>query len=161
MKNLTNSRCNVKVLWGHLSVSVEARFEGINSICISYILRKIIPSSNGRWKELLGELGWETLQERRSKHKLIIFYKILNGLTPEYLSALMPPLVSDTNPYNLRNSDNVQSFRARTNIFSNSFFPSTIIQVLTLLLDVVHSLTCQYAFSDMDSKLGLRTRYEV
>ena len=51
MKNLTNSRSNVKVLWGHLSVSVEARFEGINSICISCILRKIIPSSNGRWKE--------------------------------------------------------------------------------------------------------------
>ena len=51
MKNLTNSRSNFKVLWGHLSVSVEARFEGINSIFISYILRKIILSSNGRWKE--------------------------------------------------------------------------------------------------------------
>ena len=68
----------------------------------------------------------ETLQERRSKHKLIIFYKILNGLTPEYLSDLMPPLVSGTNPKNLRNSDNVQSIRARTNIFFNSFFSSTI-----------------------------------
>ena len=77
-------------------------------------------------QKLLGELGWKTLQERRSKHKLIIFYKILNGLTPEYLSDLMPPLVSDINPYNLRNSDNVQSIRARTNIFFNSFFPSTI-----------------------------------
>ena len=47
-EDLTNSRSIVKVLWGHLSVSVEARFEGINSICISYILSKIIPSSNGR-----------------------------------------------------------------------------------------------------------------
>ena len=39
----------------YLSVSVEERFEGINSICISYILRKIIQSSNGRWKERVKE----------------------------------------------------------------------------------------------------------
>ena len=79
-----------------------------------------------QYPKLLAELGWETLQERRSKHKLVIFYKIINGLTPSYLSDLIPPLVSDTNPYNLRNSDNIQPFRTRTNIFFNSFFPSTI-----------------------------------
>ena len=77
-------------------------------------------------QKLLSGLSWETLQERRSKHKLVIFYTIRNGLIPEYLSDLMPPLVSDTNPYNLRNSDNVQSIQARANIFFNSFFPSTI-----------------------------------
>ena len=77
-------------------------------------------------QKLLAELGWETLQERRSKHKLVLFFKIINGLTPSYLSDLLPPLVSDTNPYSLRNSDNIQSIRTRTNIFFNSFFPSTI-----------------------------------
>ena len=51
-------------------------------------------------QKLLAELGWETLQERRSKHKLVIFYKIKNGLAPSYLSDLLPPHVSDTNPYN-------------------------------------------------------------
>ena len=76
-------------------------------------------------QNLLEELGWETIQERRSKHKLVIFYKIINDLTQEYLSNLLPPLVSDTNPYNLRNSDNIQSIRARTNLFFNSFLPST------------------------------------
>lgn len=77
-------------------------------------------------RKLLEELGWETLHERRSKHKLVIFYKILNGLTPHYLSDLLPPLVGNTNPYNLRNSGNIQLFRARTNLFFNSFFPSTV-----------------------------------
>ena len=77
-------------------------------------------------QKLLEELGWETLQERRSKHKLVIFYKIITDLTPEYLSNLLPPLVSDTSPYNLRNPDNIQSVRARTNLFFNSFLPSTI-----------------------------------
>ena len=77
-------------------------------------------------EKLLAELGWETLQERRTKHKLVIFYKIVNGLTPHYLFDLMPPLVGDNNPYSLRNANDIQSIRARTNLFFNSFFPSTI-----------------------------------
>ena len=38
----------------------------------------------------------------------------------------MPPLVQDTTSYNLRNSDNIQNYRAWSNLFLNSFFPSTI-----------------------------------
>ena len=77
-------------------------------------------------QKLLSELGWETLQERRSKHKLVIFYKIINGLTPDYLSDLLPPIVQDNVTYNLRNANNMRSLRARTNLYFNSFFPSTI-----------------------------------
>ena len=39
------------------------------------------------------ETGWETLDARRNKHKLVFFYKMFNGLTPSYLSSLVPPLV--------------------------------------------------------------------
>ena len=42
-------------------------------------------------EKLLSDLGWESLQNRRNKHKLIIFYKIINGLTPNYLLDLVPP----------------------------------------------------------------------
>ena len=77
-------------------------------------------------EKLFVELGWESLQSRRNKHKLILFYKILHGLTPDYLYDLVPPLVQDTTSYNLRNSDNIQNYRARSNLFLNSFFPSTI-----------------------------------
>ena len=79
-----------------------------------------------RIEKLLREFGWETLQKRRIKHKLVIFYKIVNGLTPDYLSDLVPPLVGDSHPYSLRNANDIQSIRARTNLFFNSFFPSTI-----------------------------------
>ena len=58
--------------------------------------------------------------------KLIILYKIINGLTPNYLSDLLPPLVGDNNPYSLRNANDIQTLWARTNLFFNSFFPSTI-----------------------------------
>ena len=76
--------------------------------------------------ELLTDLGWETLQSRRNKHKLVLLYKILHGLAPDYLSELVPPLVQETTTYNLRNSDNVQNYRAHSNLFLNSFFPSSI-----------------------------------
>ena len=77
-------------------------------------------------EKLFVELGWESLQSRRNKHKLILFYKILHGLAPDYLCDLLPPLVQDTTSYNLRNSDNIQNYRARSNLFLSSFLPSTI-----------------------------------
>ena len=76
--------------------------------------------------KLLTDLGWETLQNRRKKHRLIIFFKILHGLAPVYLNGLLPPLVQDTTSYNLRNSNHFQNYRANTNMFLNSFFPATI-----------------------------------
>ena len=77
-------------------------------------------------KNFLQSLDGEIPKERRTKHKLVIFYKIVNGLTPDNLSDLVPPHVGDSNPYILRNANDIHSIRARTNLFSNSFFPSTI-----------------------------------
>jgi hypothetical protein len=46
---------------------------------------------NSSRQKLYHELGWETLENRWNKHKLILFYKILNGLTPAYLYELVQP----------------------------------------------------------------------
>ena len=77
-------------------------------------------------EKLFADLGWESLQKRRNKHKLVIFYKILHGIAPTYLSDIVPPLIQDTTTYNLRNAGNIQNYRVHTNLFSNSFFPSTV-----------------------------------
>ena len=77
-------------------------------------------------EKLLVELGWDTLQSRRNKHKLVTFYKIIHGLSPNYLQNLVPPLVQETNNYNLRNANNIQTFASNTNLFYNSFFPSSV-----------------------------------
>ena len=71
--------------------------------------------------KLLADLGWETLQARRSKHKLVILYKMLNGSAPEYLQTLVPPVVQNTTSHNLRNSNDLRNPRARTNLFYNFF----------------------------------------
>ena len=45
---------------------------------------------------LLQETGWETLASRRKKHKFILFFKMQNGLSPDYLSSLLAPTVGST-----------------------------------------------------------------
>ena len=44
-------------------------------------------------RRLLDVLAWEDLKIRRSMHKLILFFKIINKLTPDYLSDLLPPTI--------------------------------------------------------------------
>ena len=48
------------------------------------------------------------------------------NLTPLYLSALVPPSVSNISRYSLRNSNDLQTIDARTTLYYNSFLPSTV-----------------------------------
>ena len=76
--------------------------------------------------KLLDELGWATLSERRKYFKLLLFFKILNKQVPDYLSSIELPMVSHIAKIDLRNAGNIQSIRARTNMYKFSYFPSTI-----------------------------------
>ena len=74
----------------------------------------------------LSQLCWDTLQSRRNKHKLVTFYKVVHGLTPNYLFDLVPPLVQDNTIYNLRNANDFQLFATNTKRFYHWFFPSSV-----------------------------------
>ena len=63
---------------------------------------------------LYNEIGWETLEKRRMNHKMILFYKRYNNLTPDYFSSLVPSSVNEVSRYNLRNANDVQTINART-----------------------------------------------
>ena len=76
--------------------------------------------------DLYHESGWETLSQRRRKHKLILFYKMVNGLIPNYLNSLVPPTIGDTCSYNLRNTNNLRNIACRTCLYSSSFLPTVI-----------------------------------
>ena len=54
-------------------------------------------------QSLMSDTGWESLTSRRQKHKLVLFYIMINSLAPEYLSSLVSPIVGNLSPYNLRN----------------------------------------------------------
>lgn len=75
---------------------------------------------------LNSEVGWENLSSRRRKHKLTLFYKMLNGITPDYLTQLVPSQVNQASMYNLRNSDNYLTIRTSSQLYYNSFLPSVV-----------------------------------
>ena len=53
---------------------------------------------------LLAELGWQPLRIRRQIHKLILFFKVKNSLTPPYLGSLIPRVTESQ--YRLRSATN-------------------------------------------------------
>ncbi len=53
---------------------------------------------------LLAELGWQPLRIRRQVHKLCLFFKIINNLTPPYLRSLIPRATETQ--YQLRSATN-------------------------------------------------------
>ena len=75
---------------------------------------------------LYEETGWETLETRRKNHKLTLFFKMINGLSPQYLSDLVPATIDSSSNYNLRNSNNIHLVNARTALYYNSFLPSVV-----------------------------------
>ena len=77
--------------------------------------------------KLNDDIRWEILQVRWNRQKLIIFYKMIYGLAPSCLNNLVPPPVQETSRYSLRNAQNVSPVYGNTNIYSNSFLPSVII----------------------------------
>ena len=64
--------------------------------------------------ELYKETGWESLETRRTKHKLSLFYKMNNNISPEYLSTLVPQPVETATRYNLRDASNIRQPLTRT-----------------------------------------------
>ena len=75
---------------------------------------------------LYKEICWESLQKRRNDHKVTLFFKMYYHLAPVYLSSFIPMQINDISRYNLRNSNNIQTIRAKTNQYNISFLPSTI-----------------------------------
>ena len=75
---------------------------------------------------LMQETGWETLSNRRKKHKLFLFYKMQHQMSPDYLSSLVPPTIGSTTNYQLRKSSDLLTLHASSQLYFNSFLPSVI-----------------------------------
>lgn len=113
--------------------------------------------SNSSRSLLYDELGWDTLEVRRKIHKLVLFYKIVYGLVPQYLVELLGQclLRVPQNSYPLRNQDNrtFQIPQAKTTSYMESFLPSTIrlwnelpynIRSLSTLSSFTHAIKNMY-----------------
>ena len=84
----------------------------------------------GAWKgtnrsKLYEELGCESLSDRRRVRHVLLFYKIVNNSTPQYLKNK----ITAQRPVQERNSTPFFKCPVRynsTNRFQNSFFPDAI-----------------------------------
>jgi hypothetical protein len=111
------------VIWGNCLKGDKDELEKIQSEAARIVTgaSKLISLRN-----LYREIGWEPLETRRNNHKLVLFYKMYKGTAPSYLNSLVPPLVGEVSLYSLRNSENVTNIPSRTNLYNESFLPSTI-----------------------------------
>ena len=91
---------------------------------------------SGAWKgtsttKVYEELGWEWLSQRRWYRRMSVFFKIINNLSPKYLTELItypdPPWISvyGREPPNA-NTNTLTPFSSRTSKFQSSFFPSCV-----------------------------------
>ena len=71
------------------------------------------------------ETGWETLEHDKN-HKFTLFFKMINGLSPQYISDLVPATIDSSSNYNFRNSNNIHLVNACTSLYYNSFLPSAV-----------------------------------
>ena len=84
---------------------------------------------SGTWKgtsrtKIYDELGWEPLEHRRIFRRLTQFYKIMNGLTPDYLKIPIPSLHGHLFGY--RKTNVLDTIFCRTDKYQNSFFPDSV-----------------------------------
>ena len=117
---------------GHLATTkLSVQMDKIESVQIQAAY-----AVSGSWKgtsakKVYEELGWEWLSQRRWYRRMSTFYKIVNNLSPKYLTDCItfpnPPWISvyGREPPNVNNNI-LTPFSSRTIKFQSSFFPSCV-----------------------------------
>ena len=96
------------------------------------------------------DTGWETLEARREKQKMIIFFKMMHGLCPGYLNQLVPDSVQNRPQYLLRNADTVSTIHTNSVLYYNSFLPSAV----RTWINLSSLIRCSTALNDFKRKLS-------
>ena len=110
------------IVWDNCSGTLSNMLENLHLEAIIITLGAVRGTSH---ETLYKESGFCTLKERRKRHKLLMFHKMINHQCPGYLSNLVPPLVSTTNPYHRRRPHERVIPAHKTELYANSFIPST------------------------------------
>ncbi len=82
---------------------------------------------NTSYAKLLEELGWDSLEDRRTLARRSLFYKMTHKLAPDYLCDMVPLSVgARVGCYVLRNSGDLTTVRTKKNQLYTSFLPKTV-----------------------------------
>ena len=63
---------------------------------------------------LFTNTGSKTLESRRKKNKLTMFYKVIKGLCPDHLTSPVPVTIGSTSKYPLHKSSDLQTLHTNS-----------------------------------------------
>lgn len=110
------------VVWDNCTETQSNSLEELHLEAIRTIVGAVRGTSH---QKLYEESGFCSLEKRRERHKIIFYYKIINGMCPDYLLSILPGLVADGNPYHRRRLLERNVPRCKTELYKKSFVPST------------------------------------
>ena len=99
------------------------KIESVQRRAARWVLGDYSPSSSVT--DMIGKLGWRTLEQRRTDSRLILFYKIIYGYVAIPLPSYVIPL-----PRASRTSHSLayRQISNRTDYYKYSFYPLTVVQ---------------------------------
>ncbi len=112
------------ILYDNCTFVLKQRLESLQRRAAVICTRAFITTS---YDKLKTELGWNSLEERRTLARRSLFYKMTHKLVPKYLSDLVPQTVgARVGCYVLRNSGDLVTERYKKTLMYTSFIPKTI-----------------------------------
>ena len=112
------------IIWDNCTNTQAENLENLHLDAIRTITGSVRGTSH---EKLYGEAGLTSLKERRRRHKITLYFKIVKGIVPLYLTERLPGLVATLNPYHRRNMLERKVPRSRLELYKSSFFPSTTV----------------------------------
>ncbi len=109
-------------IWANCSKQQELSLEKLHLDALRTICGAVRGTSH---EKLYAETSSKPLSKRREYLQLTVFYKMINNLTPQYLSNLVPQQTGNVSNYCLRNQTKLQSIRCKTDLYARSFLPHT------------------------------------
>ena len=111
-------------VWSGCTESDQDKLEYVQLEAARVVTSAMHGTSNAKLYE---ELGWHKLSKRREVSKLVLMYKLVHNLAPSPLCSLISSRTDTDAPrYETRQKFDLPHFRARTDLFNKSFFPSSV-----------------------------------
>ena len=126
--------------WANLGMkSLHRQMERLESVQYSDGL-----AITGAWKgssrkKIYEELGWESLNDRKWSRRLVLSFKFINKLAPEYTRQPIPQVRRSN--YSLRRRAAIGRMSARTEGFESSFYPNCLKEWNSLASEIRESPT--------------------
>uniref|UniRef100_A0A1X7T9M2 Reverse transcriptase domain-containing protein n=1 Tax=Amphimedon queenslandica TaxID=400682 RepID=A0A1X7T9M2_AMPQE len=135
-------------IWDPLSPSMSSRLEAVQHFGLKLALKSwTVP-----YQQLLLQSNIHSLSHRRFKFKMILLFKVKEGL---YFTPSHPLLAKVPSNYHLRsnNKGNLSPITCKTSTYQNSFYPSVINQWNHLPSSLKLTLSLSYLKYKIDNDL--------